>query len=350
MSSTTAPPCPHHPDARAEAACTSCGRPLCAECWAFDVNDAPWCRHCVDHIHDRSPAAFPLAFLGGTGTLLAAFYVRFRQVDDAVWVALGVAVTLLATAGFLYRRSSQVFGNHKMVERPRSVGRPHPEALGAYRSAPRRARMGSIVPPVSGKLSTLVVLLCLMLPLAVLPGLLSVPVWLAVDSVLALWWLTLVSAFAVLLYRGARLADDGPTLGDARPLEAEAQAKAEAQGTPTATSKKSPLDSCGGGCDGGCSGLGSIGGEGLGAALGALLALGLLLLLSWLLAEFVLPLLFTAAYYVVSRGLRRVANDTHDCQGDLPRAMGWSVAWATLYTLPFALVVFLAQGLIAASR
>jgi hypothetical protein len=28
MSSTTAPPCPHHPDARAEAACTSCGRPL----------------------------------------------------------------------------------------------------------------------------------------------------------------------------------------------------------------------------------------------------------------------------------------------------------------------------------
>jgi hypothetical protein len=45
-----------------------------------------------------------------------------------------------------------------------------------------------------------------------------------------------------------------------------------------------------------------------------------------------------------------VANDTHDCQGDLPRALGWSVAWATLYTLPFALVVFLAQGLIAASR
>ena len=79
-------------------------------------------------------------------------------------------------------------------------------------------------------------------------------------------------------------------------------------------------------------------------------ALGLLLLLSWLLAEFVLPLLFTAGYYVVSRGLRRVANDTHDCQGDLPRALGWSVAWATLYTLPFALVVFLAQGLIAASR
>lgn len=344
MSANPAPPCPHHPDARAEAACTSCGRPLCAECWAFDVNDAPWCRHCVDHIHDRSPAAFPLAFLGGTATLLGSLYVRFRHLPDASTVALGVGLTLVATAGFLYRRGLQVFANHRIVERPHQAGRPHQEALGAYRSAPRRAALGSIVPPVSGKLSTLVVLLCLLLPLAVVPGLLRVPAWLAVDAVLGLWWLTLVSAFAVLLYRGTRLAEDGPTLGDARPLEAEAQAKAEAQGKPSKSGRWTPD-----GCDGcGLEGLGSLGGEGCGAAFGALLALGLLLLLSWLLAEFVLPLLFTAAYYVVSRGLRRVANDTHDCQGDLPRALGWSVTWATLYTLPFALVVFLAQGLVAA--
>ena len=63
------------------------------------------------------------------------------------------------------------------------------------------------MPPVSGKLSTLVVLMCLLLPVAVLPGLLNVPPWLAVDAVLGLWWLTLVGAFGVLLYRGARLAD-----------------------------------------------------------------------------------------------------------------------------------------------
>ena len=71
---------------------------------------------------------------------------------------------------------------------------------------------------------------------------------------------------------------------------------------------------------------------------------------AWLLAAFVLPLLFTAAYYLVSRGLRRVANDTHDCQGDLLRSLGWAVAWATLYTLPLALVVVFAQGIVAAAR
>lgn len=352
MSPRPAPPCPHHPDAVAEVACNSCNRPLCAECWAFDVDDAPWCRHCVEHIHDRSPMAFPLAFLGGTSTLLAALFLRFRHEEGAGWVALAVLVTLVATSGFLYRRSSQVYGAHKMVERSPAVGRQHHEAMGAYRSAPRRARIGTIVPPVSGKLSTLVVLMCLLLPVAVLPGLLNVPPWLAVDAVLGLWWLTLVGAFGVLLYRGARLADDGPQLSDARPMEGDERPK------PAKTEKKnsSPLDSCGGdpGCSG-CSldGLGSLGGEGcggLGAALGALVAIAALILLAWLLAEFVLPLLFTAAYYVLSRGLRRVTNDTHECQGDAPRALGWALAWASLYTLPFALVVFLAQGLVAVAR
>ena len=210
MSTRPAPPCPHHPDAMAEVACNSCNRPLCAECWAFDVNDAPWCRHCVEHIHDRSPMAFPLAFLGGTGTLLTALFLRFRHLPDAPHVALGAGLTLLATAGFLYRRNSQVYSSHVMVERSHTFGRPHHEALGAYRSAPRRARVGTIVPPVSGKLSTLVVLMCLLLPAAMLPALLSVPAWIAVDGVLVLWWLTLVSAFAMLLYRGTRLLGGTP--------------------------------------------------------------------------------------------------------------------------------------------
>lgn len=348
MSTRPAPPCPHHPDAMAEVACNSCSRPLCAECWAFDVNDAPWCRHCVEHIHDRSPMAFPLAFLGGTGTLLAALFLRFRHLPDAPYVALGAGFTLLATAGFLYRRNSQVYSSHVMVERSHTFGRPHHEALGAYRSAPRRARVGTIVPPVSGKLSTLVVLMCLLLPAAMLPALLSVPAWIAVDGVLVLWWLTLVSAFAMLLYRGTRLSDDGPQLSDARPLEGD-----EPRPPPKKEKKSSALDSCGGdpGCSG-CSldGLGGLAGEGCGGALVLLLAVAVLVLLAWLLAEFVLPLLFTAAYYVLSRGLRRVANDTHDCQGDAPRALGWAIAWASLYTLPFALVVVLAQGLVAVSR
>jgi hypothetical protein len=328
-------------------ACTSCSRPLCAECWAFDVDGAAWCRHCVEHIHDRSPAALPLAFLGASGTLLGALYVRFRQVEGAGLGALAVAATLLVTTVFFYRRSKQVFGSHRMAERPFTKGRPHHEALGAYRSAPRTARLGTLVPPVSGRLSALVLLLCLLLPLAVVPGLLNVPAWLAVDAVLGLWWLTLTGTFAVLLYRGARVADDGPRLSDARP-EAGGKGKAGGKGSGTSPS----FDGCGDGC-GVFEGLGSVSAEGcggLGAAVVVVVVIAGLVLVSWLLAEFVLPLLFTAAYFLVSRGLRRVANDTHECQGDLPRALGWSVAWATLYTLPFALIVVLAQGLVAASR
>ncbi|MCA9577092.1 MAG: B-box zinc finger protein [Polyangiales bacterium] len=348
MNAHPAPRCPQHPDARAETPCTSCGRPLCAACWRFDVDERPSCAHCVEHLHDRSPAAFPLAFLGGTGTLLAALLLRFRDHPNALHVALGSAAMLLVTTAFLYRRGLQVASWRRIVERPEAEGRPHEDAQGAYRSAAHVRRLVAIVPPVSGELSTLVVLLALALPVAIAPGLLNVPAWLAIDATLLLWWGVFVLVFATLLYRGSRLAEDGPSLDDARPPEGEDFRRPR---------KKSSLDGCGDGCSGcsldtgGCSsseGCGSAGGEGVLGVLVVLIALAALVLLAWLLAEFVLPLLFTAAYYVVSRGLRRVANDTHDCQGDLVRSLGWAIAWATLYTAPLALVVVLVQGILAA--
>jgi hypothetical protein len=299
----------------------------------------------VEHLHDRSPAAFPLAFLGGTGTLVAALWLRFRDVPDATPVALGLAVTLLVTAGFLYRRGRQVASGRKIEPRPYTEGRPHEEAMGAYRAAAHTRQLREIVPPVSGELSTLVVLLALALPVAIAPGLLQVPAWLAIDATLAIWWGVFVLVFAVLLYRGSRLAEDGPSLSDDRPATGDG-----------AGSTRSGCDSgaWGDGCSG-CSldGLGAGAGEGCGGIVGALalmVALAALVLLSWVLAEFVLPLVFTAAYWVVSRGLRRVANDTHDCQGDLGRSLAWALGWATLYTLPLALVVVFAQGVIAAAR
>ena len=347
MNAHPAPRCPQHPDARAEEPCFSCARPLCAACWRFDVDGKPACAHCVAHLHDRSAAAFPLAFLGGTGTLLAALTLRFRDVPDALSVAAGVGLLLVVTTGFLYRRGLQVASWRKIEQRPAAEGRPHGEALGAYRSAAHTSRLREIVPPVSGELSTLVVLLSLALPVAIAPGLLRVPAWIAVDATLGIWWAVFALVFATLLYRGSRVAEDGPSLADARPTEGDDTRPRR---------KRSPLlDGCGdlgGGCSGdfGGAAVGEGCGGGIVGLLGILAALAALVLLAWLLAEFVLPLLFTAAYYLVSRGLRRVANDTHDCQGDLLRSLGWAVAWATLYTLPLALVVVFAQGIVAAAR
>ena len=47
--------------------------------------------------------------------------------------------------------------------------------------------------------------------------------------------------------------------------------------------------------------------------------------------------------------LRRVANDTHGCQGSLRLATGWGVLWASVYTLPMAAVVGWVQWLLRAS-
>src|SRR5690606_10554067 len=154
------------------------------------------------------------------------------------------------------------------------------------------------------------------LPVAIAPGLLRVPAWIAVDATLGIWWAVFALVFATLLYRGSRVAEDGPSLADARPTEGDDTRPRR---------KRSPLlDGCGdlgGGCSGdfGGAAVGEGCGGGIVGLLGILAALAALVLLAWLLAEFVLPLLFTAAYYLVSRGLRRVANDTHDCQGDLLR-------------------------------
>ena len=78
--------------------------------------------------------------------------------------------------------------------------------------------------------------------------------------------------------------------------------------------------------------------EGCLVALAFLVALSLLALATWLMAEFVVPLLFLVAYFVVSRDLRHVINDTHACQGHAPRALLWGTLWATIYTAPLAAI------------
>jgi hypothetical protein len=79
--------------------------------------------------------------------------------------------------------------------------------------------------------------------------------------------------------------------------------------------------------------------ESLLITVGALLALAL----GWVFVELLAPALLAAAYALLVGALRRVANDAHECEGNLPRSIGWGVLWASLYTLPLAGIVALAR-------
>jgi len=81
--------------------------------------------------------------------------------------------------------------------------------------------------------------------------------------------------------------------------------------------------------------------EGCLIALGIILALVIALVGIWFLIEIVIPALAFVAYFLIRGMLATVTNDKHDCQGSLVRAALWGSLWATAYTLPFALLVWL---------
>jgi hypothetical protein len=77
--------------------------------------------------------------------------------------------------------------------------------------------------------------------------------------------------------------------------------------------------------------------EGFAIIVGVIIAV----LLGWLLVELVIPAVLVGCYVVLVAALRRVANDRHDCEGNLPRALLWGALWASVYTLPLAGLVWL---------
>jgi hypothetical protein len=51
--------------------------------------------------------------------------------------------------------------------------------------------------------------------------------------------------------------------------------------------------------------------------------------------------------WLLVRGLTRVGRDRHGCEGHIGKSLGWDVLWASLYTAPLAVIVWLARGLLA---
>jgi hypothetical protein len=156
--------------------------------------------------------------------------------------------------------------------------------------------------------------------------------WIDAELVCAAWWLIWIVGLSILLYTGHRVSDDfrpGEPRNWFAPLFENAR-------------NYTPDTSWGWGWyfwDG----------EGCLVLLGILLAIVLLLGAAWLLVEIALPILGFVIYFLVRGMLGVVVNDRHGCEKSWPRAIAWGTLWATLYTAPLALLVYLVH-LLAGSR
>jgi hypothetical protein len=189
------------------------------------------------------------------------------------------------------------------------------------------------LPKVSGKGSVLVLVLCFAASaFIVLPLAWKKPVWIEVEVVLAAWWVVWAVFLSILLHRGWHVSDDhmwtGPSgywfskSGDAEP------------------------SGCGwyfldfGGFD-----LGASVGEGCAGVIAGvaltIAALVVLFFVAWFVIEVAIPAGAFVTYLLIRMMLARVANDHHGCENDWLKAGVWGLIWATIYTIPQVLVVWL---------
>lgn len=195
------------------------------------------------------------------------------------------------------------------------------------------------VPPIrsrriSGKGTAALLVLCLLITAILVPFILRLPVWIEFEIVLTFWWLIWLVILTTLLYQGWRVSNDHATHDPRNWLTGKklfAGKKFEAGSRePSRSSLLNDL----------FSGLGSLSGVN---GEGCLFLLMILVLVAgiWLLFELALPAIFFMLY-AVSRGMiAQVTNDRHRCRNQLGRSLIWGFTWATLYTAPLALTVWM---------
>jgi hypothetical protein len=246
-----------------------------------------------------------------------AFWLS-RHIGANAAIGMWIVILIVAIAGV-------VLTSRRVVER-------RTEAEGIARRAPGPARPGSLdapphpyrariarvaaaaVPTVSARTTALVVGAALIASAVLLPVSLKLPRWLEVEVVLGAWWAMLVVGLGVLLFRGTRFHEDHRFR------------------------IRFDLPELGGGLDVGDPGCSDI--EGCaGIVIGVVLAV-LAFVAAWIVIELLFPVVFFLLYWLVVKAIARVANDTHGCAGNLGCSLQWGVLWATVYTLPLALVVW----------
>jgi lysylphosphatidylglycerol synthetase-like protein (DUF2156 family) len=287
-------------------------------------------------------ASLAVSFLSlslGGGFWLARRYdlwsnVPFELVFGAI-AAIGIAIAI-ARSG---RDAKQ-----PQVEN-RDPGEEATEQFVMDKGSPFRAHARRVLlaaaPRISGRATALVVCASLAASAILLPASLKLPRWIEAELVLALWWVIVLGALSVLLYRGFRLRDDyvyfAPWDRPSSPSEGADGAKkgkiSSSNSGSSSSSGCSSADLTGCGLDG-CSG--GIEGEGCLAAIVVGIGLAVAFGAAWVVVELAMPVVFLVMYWAFMRAIGRVANDRHGCEGSLSKSIGWGALWATIYVLPIA--------------
>ena len=172
------------------------------------------------------------------------------------------------------------------------------------------------LPEVSGKWTVIALLCCFALTGALIPLVLKLPKWVEFEVVVGAWWALWAMILTKLLYTGERVSDDHQ--------------------------QRSPRDWFGLNSPGSVSGnWGSGCGSGVDAE-GCLVVLGLIaaLLLVWLLVEIAIPVVFFMLYFLVRGMLVHVVHDRPNCRGDFGLSTMRGIFWATVYTAPLAVTIW----------
>ncbi len=304
---------------------------MCLECWARDVDGAPWCEACIALVERSTPW---ILYVAGAvvccGGIVAGALALGRHLELVAEIVLAIMVVGALVAGVT------AYKLHARADRAREarvIGARAPSPPEVQRQSPYRGRLRRlarvIAPPISGQMTVLVTMMLMGLIAGAVPTVLTLPRWVEWELVMGGWWLVWTGIFTVLLFRGWRIADDMPDLG---------KGKSDSSG-----SGKGILEGLSNLGDPGCADP-----EGCAVAILFLIALAVALLFAWVLVELVLPVVIAAAYWLMIRALTRVANDRHDCEGHLGRALGWASLWALVYTAPLAVIIAIGQAILAA--
>jgi hypothetical protein len=279
-----------------------------------DVTGEPWCESCIFYLTSRGGnLALGVAFFLAAVTLAWAG-LRWDVLPDRVWWwAIAGAIPL---AIFIARREAPASDREISARKPDEVPPPPnqaPRRAHPYRAALRKAST-AVASPVSGMKTAALLALSMALVALALPQTLHLPRVAELELVVLGWWLLWGIAGTLLLYRGFKVADDH-VLGRPRPPWF--------LGGRTVWEKQERIDKSCLGCS-------------AAVPVVPLLTLALAFAGAWLMVEVVFPLLFFVVYVAVRAGLAAVANDDHDCQGQLPRSLAWGFIWSTVFAFPLA--------------
>lgn len=203
---------------------------------------------------------------------------------------------------------------------------------------PRR-RLGQALrlPTVSGKASAAWLVFCFLLTAAIVPVFIRQPIWIDCEIVVAFWWLIWLVALTRMLYVGWHVTDDHQWSAP-RNWFGLGKKKATAEKTKSSSSSGATSESSWSGFDFALDGFEF---EGCAIVAGILLAIVLLFFGAWFLIEIALPALTLVLYLTIRGMLAQAVNNGGTCRGRFLQSFGCGLFWATVYTAPVAVAVWL---------